>query len=48
MQPVEIKEDIYCAGAPDPGLRFVEVLFPTERGTTYYSRLVGEQEACSW
>lgn len=48
MPPMETKEDIYWTGGPDPGLRLLEVAFRAERGTTYYSHLVGEQEACSW
>lgn len=34
---MEIEGDIYWTGALDPGVRLLEVLFPTERGTTYYS-----------
>jgi hypothetical protein len=43
-----IKEDIYWTGGPDSGLRLLGVAFRAEWGITYYSHLVGEQEACSW
>jgi flavorubredoxin len=46
MKPIEIKEGIYWIGALDPDLRLFDILFATEKGTTYNSYLVrGEKVA---
>jgi flavorubredoxin len=46
MNPVEIKKNIYWTGVLDPDLRLFDILFPTEKGTSYNSYLVeGEKTA---
>jgi flavorubredoxin len=46
MKPIEIKEGIHWIGALDPDLRLFDILFVTEKGTTYNSYLVrGEKTA---
>jgi len=45
-EPIEIKEDVYWIGALDPDLRLFDILFRTEKGTTYNSYLIrGEKVA---
>ena len=46
MKPIQIKEGIHWIGALDPDLRLFDILFVTEKGTTYNSYLVrGEKIA---
>ena len=46
MKPIQIKEGIHWIGALDPDLRLFDILFVTEKGTTYNSYLVrGEKTA---
>ena len=40
MKPVEIKKDIYRTAVLHPDLRLFDILFPTEKGTTYNSYLI--------
>lgn len=43
---MKIKDDVYWVGVLDPDLRVFDVLFSTEKGTTYNSYLVeGEKIA---
>ena len=43
---MKLADDLYYVGAHDPGLKFFDVIVPTERGTTYNAYLIrGEKTA---
>jgi flavorubredoxin len=44
MQPLEITKGIHWIGVLHPDLRLFDILFPTEKGTTYNSYLVKAQK----
>ena len=44
IKPVEIKGNIYWTGVLHPDLRLFDILFPTEKGTSYNSYLVKAQK----